>query len=209
MAAGDAFPIEVRPLAAGERRAVSELLADTFVDYPAWTAIGPRNAPARRRMVRRFYRGAIARATGWGGEVWCAARDGRLAGAAIVYGPGRWPPPSRSSVHEAWGVALAGPGPAIRGLRMGTLSEAARPREPHVFIHTLGVAPRAQRSGAGRALLEPTIAAADRDGRPTHLTTSAPANLPYYRRFGFELVEEAKLGPRSVPVWSMVRPPAA
>jgi GNAT superfamily N-acetyltransferase len=198
--------LQVRALAVDERRAAAELLARAFLDYPAWTAIGPRRDGARLRMLRRFYRGAIARAAGWGGEVLCAVRDGRLSGASIVYGTGRWPPPIRSFPNEAWGVALAGPAPSMRGLRFSSLLEAAHPHQPHVFVHTLGVDPRAQRRGAGRALLDSTLAAADAEGHPVHLTTSDPANLPYYRRFGFEVTDLLELAARNVRLWSMLRP---
>jgi len=202
MAVDDPRGMQVRALAAGERRAAAELLAAAFRDYPAWTAIGPRRASARLRMLRRFYRGAIARATRWG-EVWGTELNGELAGVAIVYAADRWPPPARFP-HEAWGVALTGPGPSIRGLRFSSLLEAAHPAEPHVFLHTLGADPRRQRRGAGRALLEALIAAADADQCPIHLTTSALDNLPYYRGFGFEVTERLE-APRQVPLWSMLR----
>ena len=182
------------------------MLADAFRDYPAWTSIGPRRPAARWRMVNRFYRGALARAQASGSPL--GAYDGRrLVGVAITYPAGSWPPSASSFFHEAWGVAMSGPGASVRGLLASVKIDAAHPATSHAFLHTLGVDPRTQRSGAGASLLDRLIAGADRSAVPVHLTTSTPDNLPYYRRFGFEVDGEATL-PRGAPLWSMLRPPA-
>lgn len=182
------------------------MLADAFRDYPAWTSIGPRRARPRWRMVNRFYRGALARAQIGGAPLGAFAGD-RVVGVAITYPAGSWPPSVSSFFHEAWGVAMSGPGASVRGLRASVKIDAAHPEESHAFLHTLGVDPRSQRSGAGASLLERLIADADGDGVPVHLTTSTEDNLPYYRRFGFVLDGEATL-PRGAPLWSMLRPAA-
>ena len=196
--------MEVGPLAPAHTRAAATLLADAFRDYPAWRSIGPRRDRARWWMLHRFYRGALARAHAHGAPL-AATQGGRLLGVAITYPADRWPPPAASFWHEAWGVALAGPGAAARGLAASSRIDAVHPAEPHAFLHTLGVDPRVQRCGAGAALLEHLIATSEAHGVAIHLTTSAPDNLPYYRRFGFELDGERRL-PRDVPLWAMLRP---
>jgi GNAT superfamily N-acetyltransferase len=206
IAAWEYQAMNVDPLPPDRFREAARLLADAFLDYPAWRAIGPRRERARWRMVNRFYRGALVRAGAHGAPLG-ASEDGRLRGAAIIYPVDRWPPPLASFLHEAWGVALCGPGAAVRGLRATSALDAVHPRGPHVFLHTIGVDPRSQRSGAGTALLQHMIADADDRAVPIHLTTSAAENLPYYRRFGFQPDGERRL-PRDVPLWSMLRPPA-
>jgi GNAT superfamily N-acetyltransferase len=203
IAAWEYQAMDVDPLPPDRFREAARLLGDAFLDYPAWRAIGPRRAQPRRRMLDRFYRGALARAHRFGAPL-CATENGALWGIAITYPAERWPPPSLSFVHEAWGVALAGPGAAVRGLRSTAALDAAHPSERHDFLHTIGVDPRAQRRGAGSALLHHLVAEAERREAPIHLTTSAPENLPYYQRFGFELDGEDSL-PRGVPLWSMLR----
>jgi ribosomal protein S18 acetylase RimI-like enzyme len=196
--------LEVGPLTEERVREGALALAEAFMHDPGWRAIAPRRDPAARRMLRRYFRGATTRAIRFGGRVEAATRGDEVIGVAIGYGAARWPPPTRSFPHEAWGVILAGPGPTWRGLVGDSRLEAAHPAGPHAFLHTLGVDPAHQRSGAGTALVESLIARHDSDGTPIHLTTANPANLPYYRRFGFEVIGEATL-PRGVPMWSMLR----
>lgn len=50
--------------------------------------------------------------------------------------------------------------------------------EPHLYLWQLAVAPRAQRSGVGRLLLERVIADADDAGTPIYLGTANPDNAP-------------------------------
>jgi predicted N-acetyltransferase YhbS len=43
----------------------------------------------------------------------------------------------------------------------------------------------------GSRLVEPILERPDRDGLPCRLETSDPANVPFYRRFGFEVEDPA------------------
>ncbi|MDP9228469.1 MAG: GNAT family N-acetyltransferase, partial [Actinomycetota bacterium] len=97
--------------------------------------------------------------------------------------------------------------PSIRrARRWERLMGAKHPREPHWYLQTLSVKASAQRSGVGTALIEPGLERADADGIGVFLETQRESNIPYYRRFGFELGEEVSL-PGSPPVWLMWRPP--
>jgi hypothetical protein len=55
-------------------------------------------------------------------------------------------------------------------------------------------------------LMEPGVARVDADGLGAYLETQRRANIPFYRRFGFEETGEIKL-PDSPPLWTMWRPP--
>ncbi|MGZ5348523.1 MAG: GNAT family N-acetyltransferase, partial [Solirubrobacterales bacterium] len=61
----------------------------------------------------------------------------------------------------------------------------------------------AQRSGAGTALIRPGLERADAEGMPCYLETQRRSNIPFYERFGFELVEEVGLddSPRLWLMW--------
>jgi len=197
-------PVEIASVEKRHERDAARVLADALVDDPGWIAVGPRGRTRRRRMLRGHQRGVLALARRTGGPVHGAFSAGRLTGAAILFDEGRWPPPWWSLAFEARGMAPAGPGTVLRGLRAQERLQAAHPDDPHVYVWMLGVDPAVQRQGAGRALLGSTIADADARGLPVYLETSNPDNLPYYGSFGFEETGRAAL-PRTATVWFLRR----
>jgi len=81
------------------------------------------------------------------------------------------------------------------------------PDEPHWYLSVLGSDPARQRSGVGSALLRPVLARCDRDGLPACLESSRIENVPYYERFGFEVVAPLPM-PRGGPsLYRMKREP--
>ena len=63
----------------------------------------------------------------------------------------------------------------------------------------------AQRGGVGSALINHMLRRIDDDALPAFLDTSAPDNLGYYERFGFQVTAESTL-PNGIPLWGMTRP---
>ncbi|MGO9344480.1 MAG: GNAT family N-acetyltransferase [Acidimicrobiales bacterium] len=77
---------------------------------------------------------------------------------------------------------------------------------PHWYLVLLGCDPAWQRQGHGSALLAPVLQRADEDGIPAYLETQKQENLPWYRRHGFEVVQE--ITARGCPrMWAMRRDP--
>jgi GNAT superfamily N-acetyltransferase len=78
---------------------------------------------------------------------------------------------------------------------------------PHWYLALLGVSPRCQGRGIGRALLTPVLQRADQEGLPCYLETFVPENVPFYEQRGFQVVD-AGVEPQSrVPFWAMKRGP--
>lgn len=141
------------------------------------------------------------------GEVWVAKIDGTIAGVAA------WLPP---------GIRPATGGPrALRGLRhvlpsmvhttnrvtaYKFFSEMAtrHPKEEHWYLGILGTDPRFQGRGVGTALITPMLERADEAGVPTYLETQKESNVPYYRRFGFEVTDNFSVND-SPTMWQMLR----
>jgi predicted N-acetyltransferase YhbS len=78
------------------------------------------------------------------------------------------------------------------------------PAQPHWRLNSLAVAPVGQRRGIGSALIQPGLDRADSAGVGCYLETQRRANIPFYRRFGFEEIGEISLHD-SPPVWRMWR----
>ena len=76
---------------------------------------------------------------------------------------------------------------------------------PHAYLWFLGVRPEAQGHGVGSRLLAHGLARVDAKGLPAYLESSSPANVPLYRRHGFEVVEVLKARPDAPEMWAMWR----
>jgi GNAT superfamily N-acetyltransferase len=129
---------------------------------------------------------------------------GADAGAAL------WLPPGAHSDEEALvrlveQTVRADRQPALFELfeRMG----GHHPTGPHWYLPLIGVRPSQQGKGYGAALLQPILAACDRDGLPAFLESSNPRNLTLYQRHGFEILATIEIG-SSPPIFPMVRQPS-
>lgn len=102
-------------------------------------------------------------------------------------------------------------GPMARFARanstMEPVHEEAMKGQPHWQLLIVAADPALQGRGRGTTLLREGLARVDLGGRACYLDTSNPANLPLYRRFGFEVVEELPLGPGGPLGWGMRRQP--
>jgi ribosomal protein S18 acetylase RimI-like enzyme len=83
---------------------------------------------------------------------------------------------------------------------------AAHPKEAHWHLAFIGVDPAYQGRGIGAALLRHTLARVDEERLHAYLESSNPANVPLYRRHGFEVVREIRVG-GSPTVTPMIRAP--
>jgi GNAT superfamily N-acetyltransferase len=79
------------------------------------------------------------------------------------------------------------------------------PPAPHWYLPFIGVDAPRQRTGLGTRLLRHALAEIDREHTPAYLETANPANVPLYRRHGFELAATITL-PSAPTLFPMVRP---
>ena len=104
-------------------------------------------------------------------------------------------------------VAVAAPGSMRDFGRTGANTERVHPAESHWYLEVLGVRPETQRYGVGTQLVGLGLARAERQGLPCYLETARPRNVEFYRRFGFEVVNDAlSLVPDGPTHWAMWRP---
>jgi len=204
---------DLHPLKAAGRAAAAETLAAAFDADPLFVWAIP-DAARRARWLRAFMRSSL----------WLAWRDGRTWAAPPTNGerpgavlsavpPGRKTSRSRQvgfALRQLPQVLLGRPAPSrLRHLvRLGWRLEDHHPHAPHWHFFQLGVDPERQGQGLGRTIMEHAVALADADAVPAYLETSNPVNLPFYRHFGFDLVDTIALG-GAPPVWTMLRPRGA
>lgn len=197
--------MEVKELTPERFAEASVVMADAFVDDPGWVAVGPGHPKRRHTYIRRVCRGILNVCRRWGGPIWCVERDGRVAGVLCSLDPGQWPTPQfRAIAYQSLGPIVAGPAVLWRSLVADSRQHEGHPGEDHLYVWILTVAPAAQRTGVGRALLTTAIERAEAKGVPAYLDTANPDNLPYYGSFGFETIGQIDL-PRGAPLWFLYR----
>jgi GNAT superfamily N-acetyltransferase len=197
--------VSVRQAIPADAALVADVLAEAFSDDPflAWLFPGQRRVDLLPRYFRSVTQGLYLRHR----EVYLSEDHG----AAL------WLPPNVAAdaypllpmlamfgrVFLAYGFAGLN-----RARTASEVMKANHPREPHVYLHAIGVRGSRQGQGVGSALLRHVTARCDREGRPAYLENSNPRNTPLYERHGFRAVGEwrASGGP---PLCFMLRRPAA
>jgi GNAT superfamily N-acetyltransferase len=193
---------EVVPITPSLVRGAARAIADGFFDNEIWVWTLRRDWQ-RRRVLPRYYRTMVRHVFAPRGAAWTTA-DTR--GGALWIPPGTETLGRRERLAELISLLPEGAPALSRGTRMEELMVAHRPSERHWYLSTLSVERGSQGRGVGSALMEPGIARVDADGLGAYLETQRRANIPFYRRFGFEEWGEIRLSD-SPPLWRMWRPP--
>jgi ribosomal protein S18 acetylase RimI-like enzyme len=193
----------VRRARADDVEAMAAQLARTFLDDPVTSHIF-RNPARREAGLRAYFRTQMRDDyLPFGG---CYTTDG-YAGSAI------WAPAGKPLLTGLGGILAMLPVLPYVAANLGTtlrllnLVETKHPREPHWYLASLGTAVERQGMGVGSALMRPVLEHCDAEGIPCYLESSKERNVPFYRRHGFEVVEEVPLPGDGPPVWTMWREP--
>lgn len=82
---------------------------------------------------------------------------------------------------------------------------SVRPKQPHHYLIFIGIAPEAQGRGIGRDILEEIHEKVDADPESLGigLDTENEANVAYYEKFGYKLIEKRAIN--QVTVYAMFR----
>lgn len=197
------------PLRPGQFREAARVLARAFDDEPGVLWLFPDAGKRKRFLFWAFLR---------------ETRYARLYGEAYttadgVGGVAMWLPPdqpfftlARFVTNGYLGLLFKmGPVPLVKFLAsMNRLDSLHRRDAParHWYLATLGVDPPRQGRGVGGALIQPVLERADNEGIACYLETGKVINVRFYRKHGFEVVDEGDAplgGPR---YWTMLREPA-
>jgi ribosomal protein S18 acetylase RimI-like enzyme len=193
----------------GQERAGAAAIAAGHADYPAFRHLFPD--PRRRaKVLPVFFEATVRDAIPYGSVL--AVTDGeRVDATAVWLPPGQFPWTAGRKLRAMPAfirIMAAAPRAFPAFMRYGATMEAAHRDEPHWYLVVLSVRPERQRQGLGSHLVVPILDRADRDGMTCRLETSDPANVAFYRRFGFEVTDPAFEGLRGGPrLTTMQRPP--
>ncbi|WND03126.1 GNAT family N-acetyltransferase [Temperatibacter marinus] len=114
--------------------------------------------------------------------------------------------PIYRSLDIAWLMATrSGITSLQRGMSIDHTLDLKRPLVPHYYLFAIGTLPNSQGKGLGGMLMEAGLERADRERMPAYLESSKESNIPFYRHFGFEIVEEVKATPEAPSLWLMWR----
>ncbi|MGH8978549.1 MAG: GNAT family N-acetyltransferase [Acidimicrobiia bacterium] len=194
----------------GQEGEAAEAIAAGHANYPSFRSLFPDDK--RRRKVLRWFFAATVRDAIPFGSVLAAQAGDRIDGVAVWLPPSAfpWTPARKLRAFPAFTrIMAAAPRAFPRFMRYGSNMEAAHRGMQHWYLVVLSVRPEMQGRGLGSALLTPILERADRDGIDCSAETADPANIAYYRRFGFEVVDPAFAAlPEGPPLTVFHRPPA-
>ncbi|HEV3213234.1 MAG TPA: GNAT family N-acetyltransferase [Acidimicrobiales bacterium] len=196
------------PLTTLESQDAALVAAHAFHTDPFFGYLAPK-AVARARGLA-LWCNAICAHLGPNGLLLTARREGRIVGVGAWVPPGGYPFPASTQVAQTLGALRALyrlPSALPRGLRYLTAMEKAHPKDPLWYLQLLACAPEHQRSGVGAALMGGVLARCDTEGVASYLETQNEDNLPYYRRFGYEVSSTLTPVRGGPPLWAMRREP--
>lgn len=81
--------------------------------------------------------------------------------------------------------------------------------EPHDYLNTIGVAPEAQGTRVGSALMRPFLTDADARSVPVYTETMTPENVPLYEHLGFKIKQHYRVPKTPLSIWALKRPVSA
>jgi len=188
---------------------VEVVATEAFADDPFFCFLNP-NVTLRRRGLAIYWRAAVGALGERGLTLGVRREDGRLIGAAAFVRPGCYPLPAMAQLRQAgaafWALVTR-PAAIVAGTKYLLAIDQSHPHEPLWYLQLLVVDPPAQRLGVGAALQEHVFRLADREQVPSYLETQKADNLAYYRRFGYETVDELHPVKKGPPLWTMRREP--
>jgi len=194
------LPDRLRAATRKDWRQVGDITAEAFAEDPfnLWLFGGERALrPLFRIMARDIYlKEGFCHISGDDAATMWATHESNL----------RFPPLSLFQLIAAQ-MIHGSKGAMRRGMAAGEAMEKHHPRDPHIYLFTIGTRKAARGKGLGKAMMTPVLDAADAAGLPVYLENSNPANHGFYTSFGFEKIGEFSVLDESPPMAPMWREP--
>ena len=180
---------------------LSQCLARAFYDDPVSIYLFPK-IDTRIVSLQKMYLFVLRRFSAHG----IVYVESSMKGVAVWQAPS---PPKLGFFRECASVLplLWSVRPAMSRLRrVGDVVTKAHIREPHWYLAAIGTEPSHQGHGIGSALLAPILRRCDESKLPAYLESSNEANIPFYQRHGFKVLDQLEV-PSGPKLWPMLREP--
>jgi len=196
----------VQKLERPQLTAAAASLVAAFADDPKPRYMQP-NDKKRESFNRWFFEKTVNYGLMWG-ETWT---DQNASGAAVWLRPGETEMTGWRTFRAGFSTLpfRVGFGGISRFNRLDQITGRMRKDSvtgPYWYLLVLGVAPSAQGTGLGSALIGAGTRRADADGLPCHLETETARNVEFYQRRGFAVTAESEIAP-GFRMWGMRREP--
>lgn len=194
----------VRPASAGDLDAAIAVLGDAFAQDPLMHYFFGDDAKGVRARVMEFFSILFRARVALGAPAYVLEVDSVVRGAAMGYDSARptWSDGLTAEMHafEKSVVHLS-----ARFAGYETICDSYQPPEDHFYLGVLGVDPRLQGRGGGKALLDAFCAPsrADPHSGGVYLDTTNARSLDFYYKNGFALRGEASVD--GVTVWCVYK----
>ena len=189
-----------------QAKPAAEVLARAFYDDPLFAYFFP-DAEQRKSMAPQLFEFWIRHAISYG-EVYTTSPN--LEGIIVCFS-------SRKADRTIWRIILSGSFPiyarldkeiALKRHLINDFCETIRKRNAppdYWYLEFIGIAPEFQGKGYASSLIKPMLARLDKEHLPCYLETENEDNVALYRRYGFELMEEASIPGSGLKLWAMLR----
>ena len=130
-----------------------------------------------------------------------------------------WMPPGVDAAPSNFGllkfalgqIRHGTPSAIRRGMALSQLMQDWHPKDPHMYLFTIGTTQEARGKGVGKGLLAPVLEACDAASLPIYLENSNPANSGFYAAHQFERMGifniDGEESPVMEPMWREPKAP--
>lgn len=207
--AGQLMQKEVLPTTRQSYRQAAQVLGRAFADEPVSVAVLKKfSLEGRIRALTNDFSDELLCCIQKGFHPVHVNEDGKIIASALIYPPCAYPLPATSQ----WLLLLKS---FVRNgfydirdwMRWLDEVEKIHPQKPHYYLEYIGVEPYFQGKSIGSTIMQHLIRKADEESVGCYLENANPRNLEFYKRFGFQVMEEKEI--LDLPAWFMWRAPAS
>ncbi len=203
------YRIDERPLSARGLALAAQVGKRAFFDDPFFSFLFPTEK-MRSRSLPIFFRTVFAHMGPKGKVVTVRNERDEIVGIAAWQRTGGYPLSVGVQLSQMPGSirAMFPRGRSfIDGFKYMTALTNVHRKDAQWYLMVLCADPSEQRRGVGTMLLEHALTEVDNEGVGSYLETPRDDNVPYYRRFGYELVDTLRPLEGGPPYYTMWRAP--